>query len=84
MIVALVGLPARHRASHQIQARRQSVVLECGISTSIAAMTTGIVRVALFAAKAAGVPLVVIRSTLRFTSSAASTRKRSGRPSAER
>ena len=50
----------------------------------LAAMTTGMVRDALFAARAAGVPLVTIRSTFSRTSSAARTGYRSSRPSAER
>jgi hypothetical protein len=47
-------------------------------------MTIGIVELARFAASVAGVPRVRIRSTLRRTSSAASSAKRSVRPSAER
>src|SRR5437870_7444047 len=50
----------------------------------IVAITTGIVSVAFLAALAAGVPLVTSRSTLRRTSSEASSGNRSARPSADR
>jgi hypothetical protein len=50
----------------------------------IAAMTMGVVVVAFFAARTAGVPLVTITSTFKRTKSVASSANRSPRPSAER
>ena len=50
----------------------------------IAAMTIGIVRVALAAVSAAGVPRVRIRSTFARTNSSASAAKRSACPSPDR
>jgi hypothetical protein len=52
--------------------------------SEVAVMTIGIVSLACLAANAAGVPRVMIRSQFKWTSSVASSGKRSERPSADR
>ena len=64
------------------RARLAASPLSTGSAT--AAITIGISLVAALAARVAGVPRVTIKSTLLRTSSAASSAKRSVRPSAER
>ena len=64
------------------RARLATIPVSSGLPTM--AMTMGIVVVARFAIRAAGVPWVTMRSTLSRTSSAASAGSRSYWPSAHR